>query len=427
LAEQEAILQGADAEIEKLGSVEVLVGIASRDNADTIGPVVRAAQNGLKKYFSSRKTAILHVDGGSQDGTVERVLASADSGIALVQTSFPVSHVYNHTNLLPGISGKGSALHTILSLAQKLEAKGCVVVEADLESMTPEWVARLIGPVLEKDYDFVAPVYARHKYEGALVSGLAYPLTRALYGKRLRQPLAGDIGLSSRAIEHFLKQEVWKSDSALAGINLWMATEALIGGLKLCQTFLGPKTHSQQDHPAELSDVLAAVAGFLFGEMEKNATVWQRVRTSEALPPSGARFEDPPEPGPANVRRMMDAYRLGHQTLRDIWNRLLPPDSLLELKRLAERPEEQFRFPDELWARIIYDFSLGYRLRTFNRDHLLRAMTPLYLAWVASMILETQESGPMQTEERLEKLCLAFEAQKPYLISRWRWPDRSGR
>jgi len=26
--------------------------------------------------------------------------------------------------------------------------------------------------------------------------------------------------------------------------------------------------------------------------------------------------------------------------------------------------------------------------------------------------------------ERIERLCEVFEAEKPYLISRWRWPDR---
>jgi hypothetical protein len=161
--------------------------------------------------------------------------------------------------------------------------------------------------------------------------------------------------------------------------------------------------------------------------MEKNAILWQKTRSSEILPLFGSRFEDPPDPGPANFRPMMDAFRLGHETLRDIWSRVLPPDSLLELKRLAARSEEQFRFSDYLWARIIADFSLGYRLRVFNRDHLLRAMTPLYLGWVASWIVETQESSLTQIEERLEKLCLEFEAQKPYLISRWRWPDRSAR
>jgi glucosylglycerate synthase len=27
-------------------------------------------------------------------------------------------------------------------------------------------------------------------------------------------------------------------------------------------------------------------------------------------------------------------------------------------------------------------------------------------------------------DRRIEKLALAYEAGKPYLVSRWRWPDR---
>jgi glucosylglycerate synthase len=49
----------------------------------------------------------------------------------------------------------------------------------------------------------------------------------------------------------------------------------------------------------------------------------------------------------------------------------------------------------------------------------LRALTPLYLAWVASYALESDESGA-----RLERVSLAFEESKPYALSRWRWPDR---
>ena len=91
---------------------------------------------------------------------------------------------------------------------------------------------------------------------------------------------------------------------------------------------------------------------------------------------------------------------------------------------MARLPEESFRCSDELWARIIYDFALGHHLRVIPRDHLLGALTPLYLGWLASFALETGEATPQEAEGRLEKLCLAFEAQKPYLISRWRWPDR---
>ena len=80
--------------------------------------------------------------------------------------------------------------------------------------------------------------------------------------------------------------------------------------------------------------------------------------------------------------------------------------------------------PDDLWVRIVYDFALGHRLRTISRDHLLRSITPLYLGWIASYALEMETAGPAEIEARIERLARAYEASKPYLVSRWRWPDR---
>jgi hypothetical protein len=80
--------------------------------------------------------------------------------------------------------------------------------------------------------------------------------------------------------------------------------------------------------------------------------------------------------------------------------------------------------PAELWARVLYDFAVGYRLRTIGHDHLLRALTPLYLGWAASFIASIKNARPREVEEQIEQLGSAFEAEKPYLISRWRWPDR---
>ena len=90
---------------------------------------------------------------------------------------------------------------------------------------------------------------------------------------------------------------------------------------------------------------------------------------------------------------------------------------------LAPLPEE-FRIPDELWARIVYDFALAYRLRTIARDHLLRALTPLYLGWIASYAVEVESAGRSAVQRRWERLCGAYESGKPYFVSRWRWPDR---
>jgi hypothetical protein len=122
------------------------------------------------------------------------------------------------------------------------------------------------------------------------------------------------------------------------------------------------------------------------------------------------------------VQSMIGSFRLAYTNLQEIWSLVLPPQSLLGLKRLSVMPPSQFRMGDSLWARIVYDFLLAYRLRTINRGHLLGALTPLYLAWVASHILIT-EAGT-DPERHIEAVAAAFEADKAYLVSRWRWPDR---
>ena len=72
----------------------------------------------------------------------------------------------------------------------------CAVVDADVRSISPEWIELLLRPVLEQGYDYAAPYYLRHKYDGTITNSLAYPLTRALYGKRIRQPIGGEFGFS---------------------------------------------------------------------------------------------------------------------------------------------------------------------------------------------------------------------------------------
>ena len=121
---------------------------------------------------------------------------------------------------------------------------------------------------------------------------------------------------------------------------------------------------------------------------------------------------------------MIDAFRLGYKNLNEIWKVVLPPATLVELKRLAARGADSFRMPDAVWARIVYDFVLAHRSRVMDRDHLLRALTPLYLGWLASYVLQVQDVSAPEAEQRIDALCIAYETQKAYLISRWRWPDR---
>jgi glucosylglycerate synthase len=121
---------------------------------------------------------------------------------------------------------------------------------------------------------------------------------------------------------------------------------------------------------------------------------------------------------------MLETFQLGFRNLQEVWSLVLPPVTLLELKRLARPGNDRFHLPDDLWVRIVYDFALAYRLRTIGRSHLLGALTPLYLGWVASYALEVANAGATEIDQRLEKLARAYEEGKPYLLQRWRWPDR---
>jgi hypothetical protein len=170
-------------------------------------------------------------------------------------------------------------------VAHDLKAKACAVVDSDLRSITPDWIDLLVRPLLEHDYDYVAPYYRRHKYDGTITNSIVYPLTAALYGKKVRQPIGGEFGLSPRVVKRLLeKKDDWETDVARFGIDIWMTTTALAEGFKVCQVFLGAKIHDPKDPGAGLSAMLFQVVGALFGLMEEYEKSWAAVKGSEQAP-----------------------------------------------------------------------------------------------------------------------------------------------
>ncbi|MGH9672452.1 MAG: glycosyltransferase [Bryobacteraceae bacterium] len=424
MPEAEVLLPETRERVEALGAADIVVGIPSYNNAETIAHVVRMALYGLHRYFAEYKGVIVNSDGGSKDGTQQKVLDASTDSAEVVNLPYPVFPVQKLSTPYHGIPGKGSAFRTMFEITRRLGSKLLVVFDSDLRSITPEWVEVLVTPILKEEYDFVAPYYTRHKFDGTITNSIVYPLTRALYGKSIRQPIGGDFSFSARLVDRFLGQDVWETDVARFGIDIWVATQALCGGFKVCQGFLGAKVHDPKDPASDLSAMIAQVVGSLFQELERNVSIWQKVRGSEKVPVFGSIVPVATEPVKVDVGKMVHSFQIGCQNLREIWAMFLAPASMVELNRISKRDLGQFAFPDEIWVRIVYDFAMAYHLRTLSRDHLLRALTPLYLGWVASFVIQMQEAGPDEVERHLEKLCLAYEEQKPYLISRWRWPDR---
>lgn len=404
--------------IEEIKEADILVGIPSYNNANTIGHVVKAVQAGFAKYFADKKCVLVNSDGGSTDGTMEIVHNTAIDFQSIllhhrIEPIFKIATPYH------GMPGKGSAFRTIFEIGSALNVKACAVVDSDLRSITPEWVELLIKPVIEGNFDYVAPLYHRHKYDGTITNSIIYPLTRALYGKRIRQPIGGDFGFSGSLAKFYLTKDVWETDVAKYGIDIWMTTTAIANNFKVCQSFLGAKIHDPKDPGADLSAMLYQVVGAAFDLMETYSDVWKNIKGSEPVLTCGFQYAVGIEPVSVNLDRMIEKYKLGAKELGPLWKTFLPNEVFNFVSASEKISKEEFRMPDNVWTEIIYSFAIAYHKKVMNKEHLLKSLVPLYIGRVASFVMETWENSVDEVEKRIEKLCLNFEGKKNFLVSNW--------
>jgi glycosyltransferase involved in cell wall biosynthesis len=404
---------------EEIKEADILVGIPSYNNSRTIGHVVRAVIAGLAKYFPKAKAVLVNSDGGSTDGSLEEVKKVGIEDFKMILTSHPVHPIHKIVTPYYGIPGKGSAFRTIFEAAKLLNVKACAVVDSDLRSITPEWMELLLRPIYEEGFDYVAPLYARHKFDGTITNSIVYPLTRALYGKRVRQPIGGDFGFSGKLASFYLTREVWETDVARFGIDIWMTTLAIAEGYKVCQSYLGAKIHDVKDPGSDLGPMFTQVVSSVFRLMGDYQNIWKEVRESQPVPTFGFHYEVGVEPVSVNVERMIGNFRLGVKDLMEIWRKVLFPETVPWLESIGRLSDEAFSLPQDLWVHIVYDFAVAYYKGSVHREHLLKSMIPLYLGRVASFVMENQKSSIIEVEEEIESLCMVFDEMKPYLIDRW--------
>ncbi|MBI4937938.1 MAG: glycosyl transferase family 2 [Nitrosomonadales bacterium] len=406
--------------LERIGNADIVIGIPSFNNARTIGHVVRAIHAGLAKYFPEHKAVIVNSDGGSTDGTMDVVHNSSIEDFNSILLHHRVEPVSKIAFPYSGIPGKGSAFRTIFEIAEVLGAKACAVFDSDLRSITPEWVELLVTPILKGGYDYVSPLYHRHKFDGTITNSIVYPLTRTLYGKRVRQPIGGDFGFSGSLAQFYLTKDVWQTDVARFGIDIWMTTTAIANGFKVTQSFLGAKIHDAKDPGADLSSMLYQVVSATFELMETYAEVWLQVHGTEPVPTFGFEYTVGLEPVNVNTARMLNTFREGIRNLGDIWLDILGAGDFGEIERLGALPDSEFHFPAGLWVQVVYDYALAYHKRKMPVEHLIKSMTPLYIGKTASFILQAKDMGQMEADAEIEKLCQEFENRKHYLVTNWK-------
>ncbi|MFV2064752.1 MAG: glycosyl transferase family 2, partial [Chloroflexota bacterium] len=372
---EDALPKAIADEVERLGPADIMVGIPSFRNAATIGHVTRAAQAGLVQYFPDSKPVLVNADAGSSDGT-QRVVVETEppdyiERILLVRPRNRLQRISLTYPEVGGVGGKGAALRTIFQIANQLGVEALVVVDSDLRSIVPEWIELLAGPIVKGGFDYVTPLYQRYKWDGTITNTVTYPMTRALYGLRIRQPIGGDFGVSGDLVRHYLELDDWTSDISRFGIDIWMTTSAVSGGFAVCQTRLGAKIHDPKDPGADLGPMFSQVVGTMLRLTVQHAESWLPVSNSHAVPIYGfERFADPP-PLDVDVLRLLETFARGRVASGEAWRTLVAPSRMLALESLADEAaaaldettradtpsaveDIEFHLSDELWARIIY-------------------------------------------------------------------------
>ncbi len=394
---------------EKIEEADLVVGIPSYNEAGSIEYPTGQAATGLAKYFPDKRSVIIDCDNNSPDNTKKIFL----------ETETEVPKIYISTQ--PDVKGKGNNLKNLFQKAVDLQAKGIIVVDADLKGITPEWI-KCLGTPLFNGFAYVTPIYSRHKYEGTLTSGIIYPLLRALYGRRIRQPLGGDIGLNGGLARIFLESDIWDESIANYGIDIWMTTLAINQRVQVCQSFMGgPKIHRFKDPADPLSPWLRQVVGSIFSMMRDYESRWSAIRYSK--PTAICEFLPGEKEVPPRVDmdkdRLFNNFHEGFRQYNEIWKDVLSNDVYSKLIEMKGMKREIFTFPTDLWARVLYDLAVAFRSMIIDKSLLLDSMIPLYYGKTLSLVKKIEKMSIQQAEEAIEDDCMIFERTKPYLIQRW--------
>jgi len=394
----------------KIKKVDFVVGIPSYNEAQTISHPTMQANLGLLKFFRHKRSVIINCDNNSTDGTKETFL----------NTNTEIPKIYISTP--PGIKGKGNNLMNLFTKVNELGAEACIIIDADLKSITPRWIKNL-GEPLSMDFGFVAPLYVRHKYDATITNNIAYPLIRSLYGRRVRQPIGGEFGFSAEMVRIYLKREFWNNEVSQFGIDIWMTTMAISHDIPICQSYMGrPKIHRTKDPGADLGPMFRQVIGTIFTMMTPSESYWRRIRWSKPTAVFGFGLGETEEPPPVEVDSggLYQRFSQGVDQFKRIWEKVLTREVFAKLMEVKGMGLKTFDFPTQLWSKILFEYAISFQRFKGDKKTLLDSLIPLYFGKAYAFVQRTKRMSMQEVEEYIEDQCFVFEETRPHLDERWK-------
>ncbi len=358
---------------------DIAAGIPSYNEQDSISNVAKQLDTGLKEYFPGLKPVIINMDSSSEDKTREKFMAAPTGSEKKILME-------------EGVRGKGNMVKMFLEFVQKNDIKYALMVDADLKSITPDWVYLLIKPLLS-GYDYCTPLYSRHKYDGTITNLLVYPVVYGLYGRNIRQPIGGDFSFSKRAVDCWLKR-AWPESTLYYGVDNFLTTSAVCAGLKISQVKLGAKIHKASG--PKLGKMFAEVVDTLFSNVYRCLGHIRGVRKVEEPGLFGSIEEEPQEVS-LDCEEIKKKTEEGIKAHGQFYAGFLPRDILSRLPGPVSADD---------WCRIVYAF-LG-KFNSENKKTLISALSSLYFARTCSFIEQARGMSDAEAEGLIRENAKIF-------------------
>ncbi len=381
---------------DNIKKAKIVVGIPSYNEAKTISFVTKAIDKGLEKYFKNETKVIINVDNDSPD----------DTGKIFLKTPTKSPKIYISTP--PNTKGKGRNLHNLFLKSRQLNAKAIVTIDADIRNLTPKWLDCFIGPILKKKYDYLTPIYYRHKFDGSITNHLCYPLTYGLLGYNIRQPIGGDFSFSNKMADYWLKQK-WEKNTKEFGIDIFMTLKAIKSGLKIGQVDLGSKIHNPS--APKLNAMFLEVTDTLFKLITNLKPKWKRnLKQIKELPPvckakGEIKFQKLKIDSEAIEEKAFSQFEMHYQPLKNIFQK----ETQKKLEEMFLK-EKQIDISPCFWAEIVYESLKAYQKikRETKKEELIKLVRALYFARIYSFIKENSISTHKKSEQRIKEQAKCF-------------------
>ena len=381
---------------------QIIIGLPSFMEADTIGHVTRQVDLGLSRYFPGMRSVIVNADNNSEDDTRGAFLA-ADTAARKHYIATPEF-----------VRGKGNNLRNLFRFALKHGSthRAAAVFDTDLKSITPEWVKLMVEPIL-KGYDFCFPAYSRHQFDGTITNHICHPLLYGLLGTNIRQPIGGEYAFSPAMVRYFMERK-WPADAKLYGIDIFMTLCAVFSGMKMCEAGLGVKVHKAS--APKLGPMFTQVVHTLFDLLLEERDRWI---------PGGIDTMPVPRFGPENLEvpqeLAVDIAGMKERLKREFFQHEKVIEKIIGgflfdgIRGMAER--DNYCYDILMWTQTVYRFLFAYdRASPRSSAAIIEALKPLHLARSLTFNYETHRLRIDQAEELVREQARAFAAQKPFLM-----------